>query len=259
MNTFTTLTVRIETPFAYVTLNRPDVKNAMNQQMVSDLLACFEGFKDNREVRAIILSGSGGTFCAGGDIKEMAQAIQSGENDSFGQTLEKLLRTVNEAPQVVIAKIEGTALGGGFGLVCVSDLAVARSDATFGLPEVRLGLVPALISPYVIQRVGLTRARELMLTGRRFKGDAAQQYGLVHDVCLPNDLDDHLAILLEQIKQCSPNALAACKRLIFAVKDQPLEASVDFRAKLLNELRRSEDGQEGMMAFVTKRLPKWAE
>lgn len=259
MEAFETLHITITSPFAYVTLNRPEVKNAMNNQMVLDLIACFEALRDRRDVRAVVLSGVGGTFCAGGDIKEMAQAVQSGTADNFSGTLDRMLRAINEAPQVVVARVEGAAMGGGFGIVCVSDIAVARADATFGLPEVRLGLVPALISPYVIERVGLTRARELMLTGRRFKGDEAQQYGIVHEVCLPNDLDDHMSLLLEQLKQCSPNAIAACKRLIFAVKDRPLDETVEYRARLLMELRDSADGQEGIMAFATKRLPQWAE
>lgn len=256
--TFPTLAVTLTPPFAHITLNRPKVKNAMNAQMVLDLIAAFEGLKDNRDIRAIILSGAGGTFCAGGDIKELAAVMQGGLDDHSGM-LDHLLQLVNEAPQVVICKVEGAAMGGGFGLVCVSDIAYASSDAAFGLPEVRLGLVPALISPYVIARVGLTRARALMLTGKRFSGEKAKEYGIVHEAYLPNDLDGHMANLLEEMRQCSPNALAACKRLIFDVMDKPLSETVDYRANLLTELRRSEEGIEGMMAFAQKRKPGWAE
>lgn len=255
---FETLAITVAPPFAHIMLNRPEVKNAMNSQMVLDLIAAFEGLRDNREVRAIILSGAGGAFCAGGDIKEMAAVIQSGMDEQAG-LLDKLLRLVNQAPQVVIAKIEGAAMGGGLGLVCVSDIAIASADATMGMPEVRLGLVPALISPYVIQRIGLTRARELMLSGRRFNGDKAKEYGIVHEVCLPNDLDDYMLNIYEEIRQCSPKALAACKQLIFTVMDQPLDATVNERANLLTELRHSDEGMEGMAAFVERRKPKWAE
>lgn len=254
-----TLTVTLNLPFAYITLNRPAVKNAMNNQMVLDIIAAFETLKDNREVRAIVLSGAGGTFCAGGDIKEMAQALQSGDVDNFSGTLDKMLRAINQAPQVVIAKVEGAAMGGGFGMVCVADIAIASTEATMGLPEVRLGIVPALISPYVIERVGLTRARELMLTGRRFDGLTALDYGIVHEAVVPEELELRLQVVLDEIKQCSPHALAACKKLIFAVKDKTTDATVDYRANLLTALRRSEDGQEGMMAFMEKRPPKWAE
>jgi isohexenylglutaconyl-CoA hydratase len=255
---YETLAITIALPFVHITMNRPEVKNAMNGQMVLDLIAAFESLRDNREVRAIVLSGAGGTFCAGGDIKEMAAIIQGGMDEQAG-LLDKLLRLVNQAPQVVIAKVEGAAMGGGFGLVCVSDIAIASADAIMGLPEVRLGIVPALISPYVIQRVGLTRARELMLTGRRFDGDKAKVYGIVHEVCLPNDLDPYMENIYEEIRQCSPNALAACKQLIFRVMDQPLDATINERANLLTELRHSDDGMEGMMAFAQKRKPRWAE
>lgn len=255
---FETLALTITPPFAQVTLNRPEVKNAMNGQMVLDLIAAFEGLQNNRAVRAIVLSGAGGTFCAGGDIKELAAVMQGGMDEQAG-LLDKLLRLVNQAPQVVIAKVEGAAMGGGFGLVCMADIAIASTDATMGMPEVRLGLVPALISPYVIQRIGLTRTRELMLTGRRFGGEAAKAYGIVQDACPPDMLDVRVNALLDDIRQCSPQALAACKQLLFTVLDQPLDATVDYRANLLTDLRHSEEGIEGMMAFAQKRPPKWAE
>lgn len=256
---YNTLDVRYESFAAYVTLNRPEVKNAMNSQMVLDLVAVFDDLRDNRAVRAVVLSGAGGTFCAGGDIKEMAAAFQSNEPDNFSAVLDTMLRRINEAPQVVIARVDGAALGGGFGIVCVSDIAIADREAKMGLPEVRLGLVPALISPYVIQRIGLTRARELMLTGRRFSGDMAQSMGIVSEAVESSLLDARLAEIVNEIRQCSPNALAACKRLMFAVKDAPLDDTVDYRAQLLSELRQSDEGQEGMMAFAMKRLPRWAE
>lgn len=258
---FDTLAVAITPPFAFITLNRPDVKNAMNAQMVRDLIAAFEALRDQRDARAVVLSGAGGTFCAGGDIKELAAAFQSGHPEALGDasTLDHLLRLVNQAPQVVIARVQGAAMGGGFGLVCVSDIAIASSDAKLGLPEVRLGLVPALISPYVIQRLGLTRARELMLTGRRFGAQEAEAYGLVHEFCDVSDIESRINDLLEQIRQCSPNALKACKQLIFAVADRPPEDTLEYRANLLTDLRRSDDGMEGMLSFVQKRKPNWAE
>lgn len=253
-----TLAIRLDGPFAHITLNRPDVKNAMNSQMVLEITAVFDALRDDRRIRAVVLAGAGGTFCAGGDIKEMAATFQNGSLNQNSGALDTMLRTVNQAPQVVIARVEGAAMGGGFGLVCVSDIAVASADARMGLPEVRLGLVPALISPYVIQRLGLTRARELMLTGRRFSGEEAQRYGLVHTACPPGELDAQVQALLDEMRQCSPNALAACKRLMFTVIDQDLDATVEFRANLLTELRQSEEGQEGMIAFVQKRAPRWA-
>lgn len=256
MISFETVDVSLTPPFAHVTLNRPAVKNAMNNQMVIDIIAAFDAIKNDSTIRAIVLSGAGGTFCAGGDIKEM-QAIQENGINNFSATLDTMLRTINEAPQVVIAKVEGAAMGGGFGIVCVSDIAIASTEAVMGLPEVRLGIVPALISPYVIERVGFTRTRELMLTGRRFDGETAKQYGIVHEAVVPEELELRLKCILDEIKICSPNALAACKRLMFTVKDSPAINTVDFRSNLLTELRGSVDGQEGLTAFKEKRPPNW--
>jgi isohexenylglutaconyl-CoA hydratase len=260
MQAFETLAVTLEAPVMWITLNRPEVKNAMNSQMVLEITAVFEALRDDRSIRVVVLSGAGGTFCAGGDIKEMAASFQAGELDATRSVaaLDVMLRTVNEAPQVVVAQVEGAAMGGGFGLVCVSDIAIASTEARMGLPEVRLGLVPALISPYVIQRIGLTRARELMLTGRRFSGELARDYGVVHEVCLPEDVETRVNAVLAEIRQCGPNALAACKQLIFAVSGKELDATAEFRAHLLSELRRSDEGMEGMMAFAQKRPPQWA-
>jgi isohexenylglutaconyl-CoA hydratase len=256
-----TLGVQITPPFAHVTLNRPDTRNAMNAQMIRELLAAFEALADNRDVRAIVLGAAGPAFCVGGDIQEMAATSQQSEDENiaYASRVDTLLRAVNHAPQAVITRVQGAALGGGFGLVCVSDIAIASTDAIFGLPEVRLGLAPAMISPFVIQRLGLTRTRELMLSGRRFSVEQAKEYGLLHEVCAPEQLDARVNAVLDDLRQCSPNAIAACKRLLFEVMGKDLDATVDYRARLLLDLRRSEEGQEGMMAFVEKRTPKWAK
>ncbi|MFW5691578.1 MAG: enoyl-CoA hydratase-related protein [Chloroflexota bacterium] len=258
---YETITVRIEQPFAFIALNRPDVRNAMNQQMVTDLRDIFGRLRDDRSVRAVMLSGAGGNFCAGGDLKEMQAAYTDPDAQDTERTrsFDDLLVAVNTAPQVVIARVEGAAMGGGLGLVCVSDVAIASEDAIFGLPEVRLGIVPALISPYVIDRVGLTTARRLMLTGARFDGVEALRYGVVHEVYAADALDDAVTGVLEDIRQASPDALAACKELIFRVTREDLPATAAYRAELLDHLRRSESGQEGMLAFIRKRKPKWAQ
>lgn len=256
MNDFQTLEVRTDGPVAHVTLNRPEVKNAMNYQMVAELHQVFTDFKGDREVRAIVLSGAGGTFCAGGDIKEMRESPVPTQESAAN--LDAMLRAANHASQVVIARVEGNALGGGFGLVCVSDIALASTTARFGLPEVRLGVVPAFISPFVLERIGLTRARELTLTGRRFNGEQAQAYGLVMDACPPDQLDHCVNSVLDDIRQCAPGAIAAAKELLFTVKDAPLDATVEYRARMLNDLRMGDEAQEGMLAFMEKRPAKWA-
>jgi enoyl-CoA hydratase/carnithine racemase len=259
-NSFETIIVDIVLPFAYITLNRPDARNAMNAQMIQDLLVAFEGLHDNREVRAIVLDAAGTNFCVGGDIQEMVAISQQPDeaNIAYASRVDALLRAINHAPQAVIAQVQGAAMGGGLGLVCVSDIAIASTDAIFGLPEVRLGIAPAMIAPFVIQRLGMTRTRELMLTGRRFNAEQAKEYGLVHEVCAVDELDSRVNAILDDLRQCSPNAIAACKRLMFEVMDKDSSETLDYRARLLLDLRRSDDGQEGMRAFLEKRSPKWA-
>jgi enoyl-CoA hydratase/carnithine racemase len=257
-----TVAVTIEKAVARVTLNRPDVKNAMSFQMVRDLQRAFDALRENGDVRAIVLSGAGGTFCAGGDVNELRETIHANDpnaDKAQAANFDGLLHSVNQAPQVVIAQVDGAAMGGGLGLVCVSDIAIASTTAIFGFPEVRLGLVPSFISPYAIQRLGLTRARELMLTGRRFSGSEARENGLVHDVCPPDKLEETVSGVVSNVLKGGPRALAACKALIFEVLDKPLDATLDYRAALLNRLRQGEEGHEGMMAFLMKRPAKWTE
>jgi isohexenylglutaconyl-CoA hydratase len=258
---YPTLLADLTPPFARITLNRPAQRNAMNFQMVEDLIAAFAVLRERSDIRAVVLNGADGNFCAGGDIGELQSAESMNEDEQTARTarLDTLLRAVNEAPQVVVAKVDGVALGGGFGLVCVSDIAIASTTASFGMPEVRLGLVPAVIAPYVIQRIGFTRSRILMLTGTRFDGVSAHEYGIVHEVCPVEILDDCTDAILNELRQCSPTALAACKQLLFETSSKPLDETVTFRASLLNSLRRSEDGQEGLNAFRQKRPPHWAK
>lgn len=252
---FATLLVDQDDFVAYVTLNRPETKNAMNMQMVAELTALFTSLRQNREVRAIVLSGSEGVFCSGGDIKEMRERPMPSAQDA--NNLDVMLRAVNEASQVVIARVEGAALGGGLGLVCVSDVAIASTTTRFGLTEVRLGVAPSFISPYVLQRMGLTRTRELMLTGRRFDGNAALEYGLVHVAVPPKELDHAIEMELDEIHKCAPGAIAAVKELIFSVYGKSPGETVRYRADLLNRLRAGDEAQEGLSAFLEKRSPNW--
>ena len=246
-------------PFAAITLNRPRVRNAMNFQMVDELIAAFEQLNALDDVRAVVVRGAEGNFCAGGDLSELqGMSLSETEQENRLARLDTLLQTVNRSSKVVIAKVEGAALGAGFGLVCVSDVAISSTTTTFGLPEARLGIAPAIIAPYVIQRIGLTRARLLMLTGVRFDGVSAHEYGLVHEVCPPEILDQCVDAILTEVRECIPTALAACKRLIADTVDRSSDESLAFRTHLLNTLRQSEDGQEGMQAFRQKRPPKWA-
>lgn len=257
MDTFETLLFEVHGPAATITLNRPDVRNAMSNRMVEELLSCFTTLADesHAEIRAVILRAAGDVFCAGGDVRDLRAGGSPGENDAVGR-LDKLLRAVNEAPQVVIARVQGPAMGGGLGLICVSDIAIAATRATFALPEVRLGIVPALISPYVVARVGFTRARQIMLTGARFDAASALTYGLVHETSPVDELDARVAAALAAVLHCAPHALRECKRLLFAVASE--SDTLTYRVDLLNRLRASDEAQQGMLAFLAKQPAPWA-
>lgn len=256
-----TIVIEEKGAIAYLTLNRPDVRNAMSSQMVREIVDYFESIHDNRTLRGVVIGAAGTTFCAGGDIKDLqaSAAMSLDEKIATMSEFDALLQVVNHAPQVTIAKVQGAAMGGGFGLVCVSDIAIASTEASFGLPEVRIGVVPALISPYVIERVGLTRARQLMLMGSRFDAPAALDYGVVHTVVAPRDLDAEISATVEAITAGSPQALAETKRLIFHVTSRSLDESLPYRAELISRIRETEEAQEGMLAFIQKRKPRWAQ
>jgi isohexenylglutaconyl-CoA hydratase len=251
----------------HLTLHRPEVRNAMSLQTVAEIEAVLDAVKDRRDVRAIVLRGAGGHFCAGGDIKDMAMArgAQRVEgapdpmavvNRKFGAMITK----VDRAPQAVVAVLEGAVLGGGFGLASVADVAIARADAQFGLPETGLGVPPAQIAPFLVARLGLSQARRLAVTGGRFDGYAAQAIGLVHRVVeTDEELDHALAEVLRQIKRCAPGAVAATKHIMLQVGAVDRDRLLDEAAGLFAEAARGPEGMEGMTAFVQKRKPNWAD
>ncbi|MBS4085910.1 enoyl-CoA hydratase/isomerase family protein [Pseudomonas rustica] len=256
-----TLLLELHGGVLHITLNRPDSRNAMSLQMVSELRAVLASVRDDRSVRALVLSGAGGHFCAGGDIKDMASARAQGAdayrelNRAFGALLEE----AQHAPQVLITVLQGAVLGGGFGLACVSDIAIADHQAQFGLPETSLGLLPAQIAPFVVQRIGLTEARRLALTAARFDGQQARRLGLVHFVeqdaqALAERLDE----VLQHVLCCAPEANAVTKKLLLASAGQPSAELLDEAAQWFSEAVTGEEGIEGTMAFVQKRKPRWA-
>jgi len=264
----TTLLVRLDEGGAlHVTLHRPDARNAMSLQMVAELEAVFDAVLDRRDVRAIVLRGTGGHFCAGGDIKDMAKARMStpkaGESDpvaavnrAFGRAITK----ADRAPQAVVAVLEGAVLGGGFGLACVADVAIAHADASFGLPETSLGLPPAQIAPFLVRRLGLSQARRLAVTGARLTGAQAHALGLVHE--LARDDAELVAVLervLGEIRRCAPGAVAATKHVMLQVGAVDHERLLDEGAERFAAAARGPEGVEGMTAFIGKRRPRWAD
>ncbi len=252
---YETIAIALDGPVATVTLNRPEARNAMSHQMVEDMLGYFQSIRDNRDIRVVVICAAGKTFCAGGDIRDLSSPRSEAEERAAIGKLDTMLRLVNRAPQVVIERIHGAVMGGGIGLVSVSDIAIASATARFGFPEVRLGLVPSLISPFIVQRLSLTRARQWMLTSAQFAARAALEAGLIHEVCDEEVLDQRVHATVREVLQGSPNALAECKKLLFEVLENP--DTLAYRVDLLNRLRRSDDGQEGMRAFLEKRSARW--
>ncbi len=251
----------------HVTLNRPEVRNAMSFAMVREMIALFSALEDRRDIRAVILRGAGGHFCAGGDIKDMASVRHAefdpdaGEPDPMATTnrlFGSAIRAINRAPQAIIAVLEGAVMGGGFGLACVSDVAIAARTAKFRLPETSLGVPPAQIAPFVVQRVGLTQARRLAVTGGRFDGVGAYALGLAHFVCDPDGIEAQLEQVLEDIHKCAPQAIATTKRLMLDVGGVPLDALLDRASREFAAAVRGGEGIEGMVAFIEKRKPRWA-
>jgi len=245
-------------------LNRPQAKNALSAEMVEELMAVLDAAHHDRSIRTLILRGKGGVFCAGGDIKGFKSGLQGGApteadvargNRRFGDLMIKL----NEQPQVVIMLVEGAAIGGGLGLACVGDVTIVTGDTRFRLSETSLGIPPAQIAPFVTERVGLTQARRLMLTGARFKGQEAVHYGIGHLLAEDTaDLEAKCAEVLEQIAQCAPTANAMTKSIVFETTRQPRPDALDFAARGFASCMLSDEGREGVAAFVEKRQPRWA-
>ena len=246
-------------------LNRPESRNAMSLNMVKAIQQVFSAIQADLSIRAVILRGQGGHFCAGGDIKDMAmiraEATSLGSQQpyiDFNRQFGAMLEQVDQAPQTVVAILEGAVLGGGFGLACVSDIAISHIDAKFGLPETGLGIIPAQIAPFVVKRIGLTHARRLALLGKRFKGPEALHMGLVHEV-VENEVALELALhdVLIQIRRTAPHASRATKALLHKTLNEPLKTLLDDAAQLFADAVSSEEGMEGTMAFVQKREPNW--
>ena len=251
----------------FITLNRPQARNAMSLKMVDEIMAVFSAIENDPAIRTVVFRGAEGHFCAGGDIKDMAMAGEPPdgpstlENDKLAQVNRRfgdMLLQVNHAPQAVVALLEGVVLGGGFGLACVSDVALCLSNCRFGLPETSLGVIPAQIAPFIVQRLGMTQARRLAVTGGRFDGQVALQIGLVHQSCNDTEaLEAALAETLVAIDKCAPSALRQTKALVMSLNPKDLSEALDQAAVDFAMAARSAEGMEGFGAFIEKRPASW--
>ena len=247
---------------ATLTLNRPEVHNAFDDALIAELTAQLVELGGNGEVRAVVLAGRGKSFSAGADLNWMRRMAGYSHDDNLRDALAlaTLMRTLNELPKPTLARVHGAAFGGGVGLVACCDIAVAAQETKFSLSEVRLGLIPAVISPYVIAAIGERAARRYFLTGERFDAREALRLGLVHEVYTSSELDTRVAAIVGALLECGPKAIAAAKNLIAAVARRPIDRALsDETAGRIAAIRATDEGKEGVAAFLEKRKPAWMD
>jgi methylglutaconyl-CoA hydratase len=257
---YKTLIVDDRDGILHLTLNRPEVHNAFNDELIVEAIDFFRDVR-RTNARAVVLGGSGANFCAGADLNWMARMVNytRDENVRDASSMATMFAAANECPIPVVGRIQGAAIGGGVGLVAVCDIAIATVDAKFGLSEEKLGIMPAVISPYVVAKIGAGHARALFMTGERFDAERALHIGLVHRV-VNNEaaLDRAVDATLDQIRTSGPEAVRQTKTLIEHVASHPLIDAVPYTIEAISTRRVSSEGQAGMNAFLKKEKPPWA-
>jgi methylglutaconyl-CoA hydratase len=253
------LTTKSDGPVETVYLNRPEAHNALDPALISSLTRCFEDLAESERVRVVVLAGEGPSFCAGADVGYMWQTAELSyeENLKDSRRLAAMFRAVDECPKPVVVKVRGAAMGGGAGLVAAADVVVAEEGTRFAFSEVRLGIAPATIAPYVLRKIGPSHARSLFLTGERFGAARAREIGLVHESVPSDELDAAVEETVGRLLQGGPHAQAAVKGLLRQLETvEPMDAP-GLMSRLISELRIGEEGQEGLAAFLEKRQPRW--
>ena len=259
---FNTIKVQLGESMAWVNLDRPEVRNALNPELIRELTEVFDWLNSRNDIRVIILKGNGKSFCAGADLdymKEMAKYNHL-QNLADAQKLSKLFQTIYFCNKAVIVDVHGACIGGANGIIAAADIVIAEKNTKFAFSEVRLGITPATISPFVVSKMGITAAKELMLTGRRFTADEAKEFRLVNVVVDEAEIIDTERQYIEHFLQASPDALAECKNLLRLVSgtDDTFNPIFQQTSQLIAAQRVSKAGQEGMKAFFEKRKPEWA-
>lgn len=256
---FKTILYEVIDKKANVILNRPEIHNAFNDLMIQELNAVFEQIADNKDIRVVVLTGRGKSFCAGADLNWMRRVRDYTYDDNLKESLDlaEMLYKIYVSPKPVIGRINGTAIGGGTGLVAVCDIAVAVERAKFSFSEVKLGLIPACISPYVLKKCGEGRCREFFLTGERLTAEKAFAAGLINQVTTPDRLDNVIEKITEKLISSGPEAISKCKELLRNVSEMSFSKARKYTAEVIAGLRISDEGQEGMAAFLEKRKPGW--
>ncbi len=246
---------------ARVTLSRGEVHNAFDDALIADLTGALKALGDDDGVRVVVLAAEGKSFSAGADLNWMKRMAGYGRDENYADAigLAGLMSTLNDHAKPTVALVQGAAFGGGVGLVACCDIAIASERAKFALTEVKLGLIPAVISPYVVAAIGSRACRRYMLTGERFDAAEALRLGLVHQVVASEDLEREGHAMVEALLQCGPQAVAACKDLIRAVDRSVTPEVIADTAHRIADIRASDEGKEGVGAFLEKRPPAWVE
>ncbi|MBX3412729.1 MAG: crotonase/enoyl-CoA hydratase family protein [Pirellulales bacterium] len=260
MSSFETISLEVDARgMARLRLNRPESKNAMSPQMIVELRAAGRKLAEEPSVRGIVLTGAGDVFCAGGDLKGMQKQAQGTREERIQDATElaEMLAEWNMLPKPIIGRINGSAFGGGIGLISVCDLAIGVTSAKFCLTEVRLGLIPATISPYVVARLGVPNARRVMLNAREMDAAMAVRLGLLSEAVAPDELDAAVEREISALLQCAPGAVGNAKALIRFVSTHDTPANIEYTARALADAWESAEVAEGIQAFLTRQKPKW--
>ena len=243
-----------------ITLNRPDVHNAMNEELMKELTDCFKNLSDDKSVRIIVLTGKGKSFCAGADLnwmKSMAKYSKE-ENIKDSRFLLNLYETIYNCPKPVIGRVNGHAFGGGLGLFAVCDITFAVPGCKFAFSEAKLGIIPSVISTYIVRRIGLSNMRRLFITGERINSEYAEKIGLIDFVASEEEIDNEIEKYIKILVSSGPNAIKEIKKLVDNCEKMDVEEYKEFTVKKIAELRVSQEGQEGINAFLEKRKTKWS-
>ena len=256
------LSLRREGPIAHLALARPEVRNAFNAKLIAQLYEAIVQLGEDASIRAVVLSGQGKTFCGGADIQWMRASLELTHEANLedARGMSRMFRAIDTLPKPVIGRIHGAALGGGSGLAACCDVAIASADTVFGFTETKLGIMPAVISPFVLAKIGRTHARALALTGERFDARRALAIGLIHEVVATEaDLDAAIERVAAEVCSASPTGVAATKALFARVSEESYDATLETTAHAIAAQRTSPEGQDGLRAFLEKRRPAWMQ
>lgn len=262
MKQFKTIEFEQKDDLGIVWLNRPEIHNAFNETMISELIECFEDVNGRPDIRIVLLRGRGKSFCAGADLNWMRNVAKYTFEQNYKESLNlsKCFFTIYTCKKPTIAVVHGAAIGGANGLLASCDFAYAEENTTFSLSEVKIGIVPACISPYVTKRVGEYGSKELMITGKRFKGKEAEYHRLINKSLSADELEPYIGSVIDLLRTSGPVAMTQCKNLIFNIANkETIEEALSSTARMIAEIRASEEGQEGMAAFLEKRKPNWVK